>query len=77
METIINNNNNDKGTRNFFIYTGIIAAFILNRLPIDFALYIFLSIIALLFTLYGCLIWTRIKNRHCLFTLWGILAPKR
>lgn len=25
--------------------------------------------------LFGCFLWTRLKNRHWIFTLWGILAP--
>lgn len=35
----------------------------------------FLYVLALAFSLTGCYIWTRLKNRHWAFTLWGLLTP--
>lgn len=35
----------------------------------------FLYVVAYAFTLTGCFIWTRLKERHWIFTLWGILSP--
>lgn len=35
----------------------------------------FLYVLAVACTLTGCYIWTRLKNRHWGFTLWGLLTP--
>ena len=35
----------------------------------------FLYILAVAFTMTGCYIWTKLKNRHWAFTFWGLLTP--
>ena len=35
----------------------------------------FLYILAFAFSLTGCYIWTRLKNRHWGFAAWGLLTP--
>ena len=35
----------------------------------------FYGVLAVAFTMTGCYIWTRLKNRHWIFTLWGLLSP--
>jgi len=35
----------------------------------------FLFVLALAFTMTGCYIWTRLKNRHWGFMFWGLLTP--
>ena len=37
--------------------------------------YYFLYVLAVAFGLTGCYIWTRLKNRHWAFLLWGLLSP--
>ena len=37
--------------------------------------YWFLCILAIAFTMTGCYIWTRLKNRHWAFMFWGLLSP--
>lgn len=34
-----------------------------------------LYILAMALTLTGCYVWTRLKNRHPAFALWGLLTP--
>jgi hypothetical protein len=65
--------------KNTFIWAGLILAFITNSFSrvvnIETAVYIFVMAIAFGAILYGCYMWTRIKNRHWLFMLWGLLSP--
>jgi hypothetical protein len=35
----------------------------------------FLYVMAFALSLSGCYIWTRLKNRHWAFSLWGLLTP--
>jgi len=42
---------------------------------INYALYYSALAVAVLMSLAGCYIWTRLKNRHWLFTFWGLLTP--
>jgi len=35
----------------------------------------FLYVLAFAFSLTGCYIWTRLKNRHWGFAAWGLLSP--
>lgn len=41
----------------------------------NLGLFWFLSSVAIAFTMTGCFIWTRLKNRHWAFMLWGLLSP--
>jgi hypothetical protein len=37
---------------------------------------IFITLIAgVAMSVYGCYLWTKLKNRHPAFALWGILSP--
>lgn len=36
---------------------------------------ILLLLLGMGLTLWGCYLWTSLKNRHWLFTLWGLLSP--
>lgn len=38
-------------------------------------LYLILAIISLWLTLWGCYMWTNMKNRHRAFMLWGLFSP--
>lgn len=42
---------------------------------VSWELYWFLYTLALAFTMTGCYIWTRLKNRSWAFILWGLLTP--
>jgi hypothetical protein len=41
----------------------------------NYVLYYSLFALAIAFLLSGCYIWTKLKNRHWAFMLWGLLAP--
>lgn len=43
--------------------------------PQGFGAYFAVWTLAVLIILAGCYIWTRLKNRHPAFLLWGLLAP--
>jgi len=45
-----------------------------DPLPIP-GYYWFLFVLAATFTMIGCYIWTKLKNRHWAFTFWGLLTP--
>lgn len=68
-----------KTMRNLFVWIGLIVGFILNNLSrvvyLDTTSYIIGMVFVLGSLLYGCYLWTRIKNRHWLFMLWGLLSP--
>lgn len=36
---------------------------------------ILLSVLGIGLVLWGCYLWTSLKNRHWLFMLWGLLSP--
>jgi len=61
----------DKSTlRTMLIVVGSIMAYAANFIP-----NIFLFIIGMGLLLWGCYLWTRLKNRHLAFMLWGLLSP--
>ena len=60
--------------RNLLIAGGWGLGYVGSRMfPLDLAIGFIVLGIAL--TLWGCFLWTQIKNRHWGFTLWGLLSP--
>jgi len=70
-----------KADRNGLIIIGLVMGFIVNRITLFVDNFIVLIILWILLTvsiglvLWGCYIWTKIKNRHFAFMFWGLLSP--
>ncbi|MDD5338081.1 MAG: hypothetical protein PHG35_01525 [Dehalococcoidales bacterium] len=68
-----------KSWRNNFVRTGLILAYLGNGFfyiaDIPYAIRIVLIILGVGLTLFGCYIWTKLKNRHWAFMFWGLLTP--
>jgi hypothetical protein len=64
----------DTGLRTGLVWTGMIVARIGNFLPNEI-LSIVVLLIGTIITVWGCYLWTQLKNRHWAFMFWGILAP--
>lgn len=63
-----------KGARTTAIWIGIFLSLIARFIP-NFSISLIITIVAIAITLYGCYLWTQIKNRHWAFMFWGILTP--
>lgn len=63
-----------EGTRNLIIATSV-AVIILSNFFLPFPVNLILTFGALGMSVYGCYLWTKIKNRHPAFMLWGLLTP--
>jgi hypothetical protein len=77
MSTFVN-----KGWRSFFIYAGLILGWTASGFLQQFqdlitneAIRWVMLAVGILFSLFGCYIWLKLKNRHWAFTFWGILTP--
>lgn len=72
----------DKAKRTGSIWFGIVIMFVgrfiqgisINSM-VGFIIGIIIQLGGLALVLDGCYLWTRIKNRHWAFTLWGVLVP--
>ena len=60
--------------RTVFVILGWFIAYVGNFI-FDFPINIITTIIGAGLSVYGCYLWTKIKNRHWAFCLWGILTP--
>ena len=59
--------------RTFLIVIGLAVSFFNRLLPMP---YFIISLVAgMAFTLWGCYLWVKLKDRHIAFMFWGLLSP--
>jgi len=70
------------GFRTFLITSGIILGWIASGFLYQFQEIIInetvrwiFYVFSIIFTMVGCYIWSRLKNRHWGFMFWGLLSP--
>ncbi len=63
-----------KALRRHFIIVGLFLS-VMSFLPQKEGMDVVYWVSGTIAILVGCYLWTRIKNRHWVFTLWGLLAP--
>jgi hypothetical protein len=56
------------------IVAGLIVTY-LSYFYVDLSYGALILLLGIGLTLWGCYLWTSLKNRHWLFMLWGLLSP--
>ena len=46
-----------------------------GNLFLDYPANLITIVIGIGMSIYGCYLWTKLKNRHWVFSLWGIITP--
>lgn len=63
-----------EGQRTTFVLLGLIIGYAGNFI-FSWPVNLITALIGIVLSVYGCYLWTKLKNRHTAFALWGILSP--
>ena len=64
-----------RSNRTWYVWIGVVLGFVSRAFGMFSLVQVIMLVVAMVFILAGCYYWTRLKNRHWAFMLWGLIAP--